>query len=165
MSISGKTIDPALLPYRRGVGMVLFNKTGLVFAGRRLDTDADAWQFPQGGIDDGETPLEAALRELKEEIGTDAVAILAETPGWLTYDLPADLLGKVWRGRFRGQQQKWFALSFLGQDSDIDIRTSHPEFGDWRWMTLDQTVERIVPFKRALYRDIAASFRPFAARE
>lgn len=159
-----RTVDPASLPYRRGVGIVLFNRDGLVFTARRLDTRVEAWQMPQGGIDEGETPLQAALRELKEEIGTDAAEVIAETRGWLTYDLPAELVGKVWKGRYRGQTQKWFALRFTGQDADIDINTEHPEFAEWRWSPFDRLVDRIVPFKRELYRAVCREFAPLAEK-
>lgn len=157
-----KTTKPQDLPYRRGVGLVLFNDQGLVFAARRIDTDQDAWQMPQGGIDDGEQPETAALRELEEEIGTAKAEIIAETKDWLTYDLPAELVGKVWKGRYRGQTQKWYALRFTGQDSDINIATKHPEFNDWRWMDLADLVDKIVPFKRDLYRAVLAEFGALA---
>ena len=153
----------AELPYRPGVGLMLLNPSGLVFAARRLDT-TDAWQMPQGGIDKGETPHQAALRELEEEIGTSQAEIVAETKDWLTYDLPVELIGKVWKGRFRGQRQKWFVLRFTGRDSDIDIHTEHPEFVEWRWMSLDELAERIVPFKRDLYRAVIGELGPIAAR-
>lgn len=151
-----KAVDK--LPYRQGVGLVLFNPAGLVFVGRRIDS-GEAWQFPQGGIDDGETPRQAALRELGEEIGTDKADIIAETPDWLSYDLPANLVGKVWGGKYRGQRQKWFALKFLGQDDDIDLDGPHPEFDAWRWVRLADTPDLIVPFKRGIYHDVVAAFR------
>ncbi|MBF0305288.1 MAG: RNA pyrophosphohydrolase [Alphaproteobacteria bacterium] len=149
-------------PYRQGVGIALFDRRGLVFAARRIDTPGDAWQMPQGGIDEGETPAQAALRELEEEIGTAKAEIIAESRDWLSYDLPPDIAGKVWKGRFRGQRQKWFALRFTGRDRDIDIATRHPEFADWRWMPLDELPRLIVPFKRALYEQVAAEFRHLA---
>jgi putative (di)nucleoside polyphosphate hydrolase len=153
---------PSSLPYRLGVGLMLFNPQGLVFTAKRIDTPGDAWQMPQGGIDEGETPVEAALRELQEEIGTDRAEILGESADWLRYDLPQELVGKVWKGRFRGQAQRWFALRFTGRDCDIDIRTAHPEFSDWRWSRFDQLLELIVPFKRDLYRAVIAEFTPIA---
>ncbi len=154
--------DPSSLPYRPGVGLMLFNSQGLVFTARRIDTSGHAWQMPQGGIDDGETPRQAAFREMKEEIGTLRAEILGESADWLRYDLPQELIGKVWKGRFRGQMQKWFALRFTGRDCDIDIRTEHPEFSDWRWSRFDQLVDLIVPFKRDLYRAVIAEFTPIA---
>lgn len=152
------------LPYRLGVGLVLFNDQGLVFAARRIDTDLDAWQMPQGGIDKGEEPMTAALRELEEEIGTAKAEIIAETSDWLSYDLPADLAAKVWKGKYRGQKQKWYALRFKGSDADINIATEHPEFNAWCWMKLEDLVEKIVPFKRDIYRAVVAEFAPLAAK-
>jgi putative (di)nucleoside polyphosphate hydrolase len=156
--------DIASFPYRHGVGLVVFNPQGLVFAAKRIDTRADAWQMPQGGIDDGETPEIAALRELEEEIGTNKAEIIASSADWLTYDLPPDIAAKVWKGRYRGQKQKWFALRFTGSDSDINIHTAHPEFDEWRWVRFDDLVELIVPFKRDLYRAVVAEFTPLARR-
>lgn len=150
------------LPYRLGVGLVLFNDQGLVFAAKRIDTELDAWQMPQGGIDKGEEPQTAALRELEEEIGTAKAEIIAETSDWLTYDLPEEIVGKVWKGKYRGQKQKWYALRFLGNDADINIATEHPEFSAWKWMPLAEVVEKIVPFKRDIYRAVAAEFMPLA---
>lgn len=119
--------------------------------------------MPQGGIDDGEDPRQAVFRELAEETGTDKAVIIAETEGWLTYDLPADLVGRVWGGRFRGQEQKWFALRFTGADDDIDLEAHHrPEFSQWKWACLAETANLIVPFKRALYTEIAAEFGALA---
>lgn len=152
-------VDKETLPYRPCAGVLLFNAAGLVFVGRRLDTP-DAWQMPQGGIDEGEEPADAALRELAEEIGTDAATIVAETRGWLTYDLPDDLIGKVWRGRWRGQRQKWFACRFEGTDSDIDLDTAHPEFGAWRWVPMTDLPNLIVPFKQTLYREVIRELAP-----
>jgi putative (di)nucleoside polyphosphate hydrolase len=153
-----KTDTPAALPYRPCVGLALFNRDGLVFAARRIDTPGNAWQMPQGGIDAGEEPRQAALRELEEEIGTAKAEFLAESAGWICYDLPPDLVGKVWKGRYRGQRQKWFALRFTGTDADIDIVTKHPEFSAWRWMELAELPPLIVPFKRGVYDAVAAEF-------
>jgi len=151
------------LPYRPCVGVTLINPAGLIFAGRRIDTTAPAWQMPQGGIDAGEDPQAAALRELSEETGVrpDRVSILDSTPGWLTYDLPPELLGKTWGGRYRGQKQKWYLMRFLGEDSEIDIARDHPEFSEWRWIGPDEMIAAIVPFKRAIYRQVVDRFRPF----
>jgi putative (di)nucleoside polyphosphate hydrolase len=144
--------------YRRGVGIMLLNGAGQVFVGRRIDRDEEAWQMPQGGIDPGETPRQAAFRELKEEVGTDKAEIVAESADWLRYDLPSGLRGKLWRGRYRGQRQKWFAMRFLGRDSDIDLTRHHPEFNAWQWVEHERLDALIVPFKRQLYRDIVAEF-------
>ncbi|GAB4287352.1 MAG: RNA pyrophosphohydrolase [Roseovarius sp.] len=149
------------LPYRPCVGVMLVNDRGEVFVGQRIDTPAPAWQMPQGGIDAGESVRAAALRELAEETGLapELVRIEAETPDWLCYDLPADLLGKVWQGRYRGQRQKWVLARFLGRDEDIDIATAHPEFSRWRWLPPAALIDSIVPFKRAVYERVLAEFR------
>lgn len=152
-------------PYRKAVGAVLFDNRGRVFVAARADTSPDAWQMPQGGIDAGETPRAAVLRELKEEIGTDKAEIVAESAGWIAYDLPAELQAKVWGGRFRGQKQKWFALRFTGVDSDIDLAAhGKPEFRAWKWIALERVPKLIVAFKRPLYEAVAAEFRTVAAR-
>jgi putative (di)nucleoside polyphosphate hydrolase len=148
------------LPYRPAVGIMLLNRRGEAFVARRIDMPLiAAWQMPQGGIDAGETPRQAALRELREEIGTDKAEILGESVGWLQYDLPPDLAGEVWGGRYRGQRQKWFVMRFTGSDADIDLATEHPEFDDWRWVVPERLPELIVPFKRQLYIDILAEFQ------
>lgn len=153
-------LPQAQRPYRLGVGMVLINNaTGQVFTARRIDTREHAWQFPQGGIDDNEEPRATALRELGEEIGTDKADIIAESREWLAYDLPPDLADTCWKGRYRGQKQKWFALRFLGRDEDIDLATDHPEFCEWRWMDLEEVPTLIVPFKRGLYDQVIEEFR------
>ena len=145
------------LPYRRGVGIALFNRDGKVFVAERIDTPG-AWQMPQGGIDSDEAPWPAALRELKEEIGTAKAEALGETD-WLRYELPPELVDHVWRGRYRGQEQKWFAARFTGVDDDIDLEAdAKPEFRAWRWANLIELPTLIVPFKRALYTEIVAAF-------
>ena len=150
------------LPYRPCVGVLLFNAQGQVFVGQRIDMVQEAWQMPQGGIDPGEDPRDTALRELEEETGVtpDKVEVLAETREWLRYDLPPNLVNRVWRGRYRGQEQKWFAARFLGTDTDIDIDTVHPEFSDWRWSPVDELTANAIAFKRALYEAVIAEFRP-----
>jgi putative (di)nucleoside polyphosphate hydrolase len=148
--------------YRPAVGIMLINREGNVFVGRRIDMPAGlaAWQMPQGGIDPGETPREAAIRELKEETGTDKAQILCESQGWRHYDVPAKIAGRMWGGRYRGQRQKWFAMRFTGEDSDIDpAATEHPEFDAWEWVAPERLPELIVPFKRQLYLDVVAEFR------
>ena len=148
----------ARLPYRRGVGIMLINSEGQVFVAQRIDTPGTAWQMPQGGIDEGESPRQAALRELHEETGTAKAEIVAEIHDWLRYDIPAGLVPRLWGGRFRGQEQKWFAARFLGRDEDIDIDTEEPEFSAWRWAEVAELPGLIVPFKRALYERLAAEF-------
>ena len=159
------TIVPDSLPYRPCVGVMLINADGLIFAGQRLDSKVAAWQMPQGGIDDGEKPSVAALRELVEETGVtaDLVQFIAKTEGWVTYDLPPDLLGKVWGGKYRGQRQKWFLYRYLGGDDQVQIASDHPEFSMWRWIEADQMIASIVPFKRAVYETVVATFRPYLA--
>ncbi len=148
------------LPYRPCVGILLANAEGRVFVGQRRDSEFDAWQMPQGGIDDGEAPQEAALRELWEETGVtaDLVQIEAESGQWLPYELPHDLVPKLWKGRYRGQKQKWFLMRFLGRDSQINIATAQPEFSKWRWLDAAALVENIVPFKRDVYAAVMAEF-------
>lgn len=150
------------LPYRPCVGIVLLNSEGLVFLGTRVQGAASgvAWQMPQGGIDPGETPEVAVMRELKEEVGTDKAEILARASDWFIYDLPEEIIARTMNGRFRGQRMMWFALRFTGEDSDINVHTEHPEFSDWRWAEIDEAVEQIVDFKRAVYERVAEEFRP-----
>lgn len=152
----------AALPYRPCVGVVLMNGDGFVFVGQRMDQNTDAWQMPQGGVDEDEDPFEAALRELWEETGVtaDLVERVAETEGWLPYDLPHDLVPRIWKGRYRGQEQKWYLFRFLGRDDQIDIETNHPEFSRWKWQDPDRLVAEIVPFKRDVYERVVAAFAP-----
>ncbi len=157
------------LPYRPNVGAVLFNQAGLVFVARRAgmpnaEGPAGGWQLPQGGIDAGEDPATAILRELEEEIGTRNAEVIAEHPEWLTYDLPPHLMGIAWRGRYRGQRQRWFAMRFLGSDDEIRLDLDpHPEFDAWRWIRLSELPQLAVPFKRAIYKTLAESFAQFAS--
>lgn len=159
------------LPYRPNVGAVLFNRHGLVFVARRADMPnaegpAGGWQLPQGGIDEGENPRAAVLRELEEEIGTRNAVVVGEHSDWLTYDLPPDLLGIAWRGKYRGQRQRWFAMRFLGDDSEINLELDpHPEFDAWRWVPLSELPALAVPFKRPIYQLLAASFASFAVTD
>ncbi len=152
----------AALPYRPCVGVMLVNAQGLIFAGQRRDSAGTAWQMPQGGIDAGEMPRDAALRELWEETGVtaDLVTILAEAPDWISYDLPPDLVAANWGGRFRGQTQRWFALRFHGRDDQIAIDSPHPEFSAWRWIGAPEMLAAIVPFKRGVYAQVIAAFAP-----
>ena len=150
------------LPYRPCAGIMLVNRAGQVFVGQRLDTTIEAWQMPQGGIDPGENARTAALRELGEEVGLspDQVEIVAEAPEDLCYDLPPELVGKAWKGRYRGQRQRWFLLRFTGEDHQIDIATKHPEFRTWRWADPADLPALIVPFKKRLYEQVLDAFRP-----
>jgi putative (di)nucleoside polyphosphate hydrolase len=160
--------DAASLPYRPNVGAVLFGPDGRVLVCRRADLPnaegaPGGWQLPQGGMDEGEDPRVAVMRELAEEIGTDRAVIIGEHPGWLTYDLPPELLGVALGGRYRGQRQKWFALRFLGTDADIRLDADpHPEFDAWRWAELAELPALAVGFKRAIYAELARSFARFA---
>ena len=156
------------LPYRLGVGIMLLNATGEVFVAKRIDTLAEAWQMPQGGIDDGEEPRTAALRELEEETGVPAanVTMLAESAEWYTYDLPDDLVPVIWKGKFRGQKQKWFALRLDGPNSLINITVhAHPEFSEWKWIPMQQLPSVIVPFKRDLYAALVGEFKHLAPKQ
>ena len=158
------------LPYRPCVGVMLLNRDGLVFLGRRRSeagpehvADGYAWQMPQGGIDPGEDPYQAALRELYEETSVRSVSLLAEAPDWYAYDLPAFVAGRAWKGRYRGQTQKWFAFRFLGPDSEIDIfrpggGRHRPEFDAWRWERMDRLSDLIIPFKRPVYEKVVSAF-------
>lgn len=150
------------LPYRSGVGIMLLDKNGRVFVAKRIDMTSEAWQMPQGGIDEGETPLACARRELKEETGTDKAELLKESPKWFTYDLPDDLIPKIWGGRYRGQRQRWFAMRFTGEDSDINIATGEPEFSQWQWIAMRDLPGIIVPFKRRLYQELVEEFKDLA---
>jgi putative (di)nucleoside polyphosphate hydrolase len=141
---------------------MLFNPEGLVFVGKRIDQTVEGWQMPQGGIDDGETPAEAGLRELGEEIGTNKAKVLREMDEWLAYDLPAHLLGVALHGRYRGQRQKWIAMRFLGTDADINVATPEPEFAQWKWLAIEALPRLIVPFKRDTYAKVIAAFRDLA---
>lgn len=159
--MSKPPVDKTTLPYRPCVGVMLANREGLVFVGQRIDTkEGDAWQMPQGGIDPGEDPLAAAIRELGEETGIvpEHVDIIARSAEEHAYDLPDALIGKLWSGRYRGQSQRWFLARFKGEDSDIDIATPHPEFDAWQWVEADRLVELIVPFKKNLYRKVVEEF-------
>ena len=149
--------------YRRGVGIMLLNARNHVFVAQRIDFASAAWQMPQGGIDDGETPRDAARRELKEEIGTDKAEFLAASKSWFTYDFPPELRERL-RRRYMGQQQKWFAMRFTGRDTDIDLETEEPEFKAWKWVEPKELPRLIVPFKRQVYLDVLEEFRELLER-
>jgi putative (di)nucleoside polyphosphate hydrolase len=141
---------------------MLFNRDGKVFVGKRIDQTVEGWQMPQGGIDKGESPKQAALRELKEEVGTDKAEIISEMEDWITYDLPKHLIGVAFHGKYRGQKQKWFALRFTGEDGDIDLTTHEPEFSAFRWVDLKTLPSLIVPFKRDTYKAVIAALGKYA---
>lgn len=151
------------LPYRPAVGVMLINAAREAWVGQRLDSALDAWQMPQGGLDKGETALEGALRELGEETGIQPhlVETIAQAPNELLYDLPDELIGKLWKGKWRGQRQTWFLMRFLGQDADVHIETEEPEFRAWRWVAPVELPALIVPFKRKLYGDILEAFSDY----
>ena len=159
------TIDIEDLTYRPCVGIMLLNANGEVFVAQRIDSARGAWQMPQGGIDDGETPANAARRELKEETGTNNATIIAEYAEWISYDLPDHLIKRLWKGRYRGQTQKWFAMRFLGTDEDIDINTAEPEFNAWRWVPMAELLDLVVPFKHHVYAVLVEAFGHLAGTE
>ena len=142
------------LPLRSGVGIVLLNKENKVFVARRIDNPKNFWQMPQGGVDEGEDFLKAAFRELKEETSIRSVELIEELEGTITYELPERLLGIIWKGKYRGQKQKWFLMRFIGEDSEININTKHPEFLDWKWIELDLITDLVVDFKHHVYQEV-----------
>ena len=144
--------------YRSGVGIVLLNNHNQVLIAQRIDFKSDAWQMPQGGIDEGEEPVITALRELEEEIGTNNVEILGVLDEWFYYDLPAEIQTKVWGGNYLGQRQKWFLAKFLGCDSDVNLDTAHPEFSRWKWATPQDAINLAIPFKREIYKKVFQDF-------
>lgn len=163
-------VDPGLLPYRPCVGLMVLNRRGEVWVGRRVNSPNQGpysafWQMPQGGIDKGETPAEAAIRELHEETGIRSATIIAESQHWHPYDLPPELLGRIWDGKYRGQMQRWFALRFTGSESEINIDPPdhEREFAEWRWASMAELPRLIVPFKRDVYSKVIEEFRHLAA--
>ena len=142
------------LPLRNGVGIIVLNNENKVFVAKRIDNPKNFWQMPQGGVDKGESLLEAAYRELKEETNITKVKLIREIEGTLTYKLPAHLLGKIWKGKYKGQQQKWFLMRFLGSDSDINIKTNNPEFIEWKWIDLEKITDAVVDFKLHIYKEL-----------
>jgi putative (di)nucleoside polyphosphate hydrolase len=152
--------DKQSLPYRPAAGVMLLNREGKVFVAQRLDSTLEAWQMPQGGLDEGEDPQVGALRELEEETGitADKVDILQVCAAALTYDLPDDLVGKMWKGKWRGQRQTWFLMRFTGSDEDVNLDTPEPEFRAWKWAEPAELPAMIVPFKKKLYEDVLAAF-------
>ena len=148
-------------PYRPCVGILLINAENKIFAGQRIDNHLEAWQMPQGGIDDGVDVKTACFREMKEEIGTDNASILAIHPEWLNYDIPEGLANKLWHRKYRGQTQKWVALRFQGTNDDVNIQTEIPEFSNWRWVYPDDLSSLAAPFKRDVYEAVLNEFKPF----
>ena len=142
------------LPMRSGVGIVVLNKANKVFVAKRIDNPGNFWQMPQGGVDEGENFLDAALRELEEETGIREVELIREIEGTLTYELPSHLLGIIWKGKYKGQTQKWFLMRYLGNDKDINIKTEKPEFLEWKWIDLDMLTEVVVDFKYHIYKEL-----------
>ena len=142
------------LPLRTGVGIVLLNDKNKIFVGKRIDNPKKFWQMPQGGVDKNEELLQAAKRELKEETSIKSVELIKELDEWLEYDLPKNLLGKLWKGKYKGQKQKWFIMKFLGNESEINVKTSHPEFFEWKWIELDEITKVVVDFKLNVYKKI-----------
>ena len=142
------------LPLRNGVGIIILNKQNKVFVAKRIDNPNDFWQMPQGGIDDGEDPLSAAYRELMEETGIKKVKLIQEINGSMSYELPNHLLGIIWKGKYRGQKQKWFLMRYLGNDNEININTEKPEFLDWKWIDLNLITEVVVDFKLHIYKEL-----------
>ena len=142
------------LPLRKGVGIVLLNQNNQIFVAKRIDNPNDFWQMPQGGIDIGENPLQAAYRELKEETSIKSVKLIKEINNEITYLLPNNLLGIIWRGKIQGQTQKWFIMRFLGEDKEINLKTNHPEFLDWKWINLENITDKVVDFKLHVYQEI-----------
>lgn len=142
------------LPLRKGVGVALLNNNNQIFVAKRIDNPNDFWQMPQGGIDIGENPLQAAYRELKEETSIKSVKLIKEINNEITYLLPNNLLGIIWRGKYKGQTQKWFIMRFLGEDKEINLKTNHPEFLDWKWINLENITDKVVDFKLHVYQEI-----------
>ncbi len=142
------------LPLRSGVGIIILNRENKVFVARRIDNPRNFWQMPQGGVDQGEDYFRAALRELEEETSIKSVELIKELDGTTTYDLPKRLLGIIWKGKYKGQRQKWFLMRFIGNDSEININTSNPEFLDWKWIELDSITDVVVDFKHHVYKEL-----------
>ena len=153
------------LPLRSGVGIVLLNKRNEVFVARRLDNAKKFWQMPQGGVDKNEDYLDAAYRELEEETSINNVKLIKKLDGFITYELPKNLIGIIWKGKYKGQKQKWFIMKFLGQDSDINLKTKHPEFFEWKWVALDKITDLVVEFKLSVYKEIKEKVKKILINE
>jgi putative (di)nucleoside polyphosphate hydrolase len=153
-------INSKNLPYRKGVGMMVFNDDKKIFVGKRIDNQK-AWQMPQGGVDENEDCLSAARRELYEETGIQSIRVIEKSKEKYTYDLPEYLLGKIWKGKYKGQKQRWFLIKFLGPDSEINLNQKYPEFNEWKWVDIDELSNLIVPFKKELYLSVIKEFQSF----
>lgn len=153
-------INPKNLPYRKGVGMMVFNDDKKIFVGKRIDNQK-AWQMPQGGVDENEDCFSAARRELYEETGIQSIRVIEKSKEKYTYDLPEYLLGKIWKGKYKGQRQRWFLIKFLGPDSEINLNQKYPEFNEWKWVDIDELSNLIVPFKKELYLSVIKEFQSF----
>ena len=151
--------EKILLPLRIGVGVIVLNEKNRVFVGKRKDNPVDKWQMPQGGVNEGEKLIDAMKRELEEETGIKNIKILKEIDGWSEYELPENLLGKIWRGKYRGQKQKWFIVKFIGDEDEINLKTSKPEFIEWQWLDIENLPGVIVEFKRKVYEDLLPKIR------
>ena len=149
------------LPMRQGVGIIVLNQNNKVFVGKRKDNPIDKWQMPQGGIDNNETPLKAMKRELEEETSITKIKVLKEIENYTEYELPANLLGKIWKGKFRGQKQKWFIVKFIGNESEINLKTKHPEFIEWKWIDYNLLPDVIVHFKKKVYEKLKIELKNF----
>ena len=149
------------LPLRLGVGIIVLNKENKIFVGKRRDNPTNKWQMPQGGVDRGENLINAMKRELKEETSIRSIEILKELEGWTEYELPDYLLGKIWRGKYRGQKQKWFIVRFLGRDEEINLKTTHPEFIEWQWLDIENLPSVIVHFKKKVYEKLLPVIKSF----
>ena len=152
-------MDKVILPLRTGVGAIVLNKSNKVFVGKRKDNPEKYWQMPQGGVNEGESFFNAALRELEEETGMKEVELIQEIDGIMTYELPTNLLGIIWKGKYKGQKQKWFLMRYLGSDEEINIKTKKPEFLDWKWIDLDMITEVVVDFKLHIYKELKEKIR------
>ena len=153
-------INSKNLPYRKGVGMMVFNDDKKIFVGKRIDNQK-AWQMPQGGVDENEDCFSAARRELYEETGIQSIRVIEKSKEKYTYDLPEYLLGKIWKGKYKGQKQRWFLIKFLGPDSEINLNQKYPEFNEWKWVDIDELSKLIVPFKKELYLSVIKEFQSF----